>query len=165
MSESEIQPKHRRQIERWLRRQLTEDELRPVESLEALANDQLEVVAELRPQNLIAPVLYLNFVDPSATMADLTPFIDNIADIVAARKAPRDWPNLALFERYAGRALSAAEKRSAATLQDLSPEQIALATTLACQEQAVAFLYLGRVVPGVDVDACNALVSELATSA
>jgi hypothetical protein len=159
---SQIEPKHRQQIERWLDRQLTDDELHPVESLEDLTNDQLEVVAQLRPQNLIAPILYLNFVVPSATMAVLSPFIDNIADVVAARKPPRDWPNLPLFERVAGRALSASEKRSVATLQELSPEHLALATTLARQEHVVAFLYLGRVVPGVDADACDALVSKLA---
>jgi hypothetical protein len=84
---SEIDPKHRKQIERWLGRQLTEDELRPVQSLDALTDDQLGVVAAIRPNNIVAPVLYLNFVVPSASMDALTPFIDNIADVVVARRS------------------------------------------------------------------------------
>jgi hypothetical protein len=89
-SAPQIEPKHRQQIEKWLHRQLTDDELRSVDSLAALTNDQLEVVAELRPNNLIAPVLYLNFVVASATMNELTPFIDDIAGILAARKQGED---------------------------------------------------------------------------
>jgi hypothetical protein len=68
------------------------DELRPVKSLDALATCQLGVVAAIRPNNIVAPVLYLNFVVPSASMDVLSPFIDNIADILAARKVHRPSP-------------------------------------------------------------------------
>lgn len=89
---SEIDPKHRQQIERWLGRRLTEDELRQVQSLDALTEGQLEIVAAIRPNNIVAPVLYLNFVVPSASMDALTPFIDNIADVLVARRSDRPSP-------------------------------------------------------------------------
>jgi hypothetical protein len=182
---SEIDPKHRQQIERWLGRPLTVDELRPAESLEALADDQLDVVAAIRPKNLVAPVLYLNFLVPSAPMDVLTPFIDNIASVVAARKYPtsnraqpsgddsssgarstqsHDWPNLPLFERYAGRALSPIEKQPANSLEELSPAHLAITSMLARQERTVAFLYLRRIVPSAAAGACDDLVKRLATS-
>lgn len=171
---SEIDPKHRQQIERWLGRPLTEDELRPVESLDALADDQLGVVAAIRPKNLVAPLLYLNFLVPSASMDALTPFIDDIANVIAARgsqgfasgaRGPQsdDWPNLPLFERYAGRALSPAEKRPATNLQELSPAHLAITSLLAQQQETVAFLYLRRIAPSAAIEACSDLVKRLAT--
>ena len=156
-----IEPNHRRQIEAWLGRPLVESELRTVDSLEALTDEQLAVVAAIRPRNLIAPLLFLQAVVPNATTPEIREMLDDVDAFIAARH-PRELANLPLFERYAGRPLSADEKAPVATLEDLSIAHRAIAATLARQEHTVAFLYLRRIVPSATAEACNALVLNLA---
>lgn len=158
---SQIDPDHKRQIEDWLGRQLTNDELRPVESLDALSDDQLAVVAVIRPRNLIAPLLYLRFVVPSALTRELINLIDNIAGVVASRRPPLDLPNLPLFERYLGRSLEPVERMQVAALEDLSPAHIAAATALFNAEPMVGFLYLQRIAPAAPIEACSRLATQL----
>ena len=69
--------------------------------------------------------------------------------------------NLPLFERYAGRVLSVAEKETVATLEDLSTAHREITATLARQERTVAFLYLRRIVPSAEAEACNDLIQRL----
>lgn len=156
-----IEPNHRGQIEAWLGRPLTDSELRTVDSLEALTDEQLAVVAAIRPRNLIAPLLFLQAVVPTATTPEIREVLDDVDALIAARH-PRELANLPLFERYAGRPLSADEKTTVATLENLSSAHRAIATTLAQQEHTVAFLYLHRIVPSATAEACNALVLHLA---
>jgi hypothetical protein len=151
------------QMESWLGRSLTPEELVPVESLEVLSPAHLAVVEILAPRSAFSAMLYLRNVVPSALVRDIQPFVDDFASGSRAAQ-PREWPNLALFERYAGRALSAAEKCSVSALDELSPEHIALATIFARQDQTVAFLYLSRVVPSATPTESGSLVRQLAQS-
>jgi len=48
-----IDPKHRGQIETWLHRPLTDEELRPVSSFDMLSDDQVAVVASIQPRNRV----------------------------------------------------------------------------------------------------------------
>src|ERR1041384_2353814 len=106
-----IEPNHRHQIEAWLGRPLTDSELRTVESLRELTDEQLAVVAAIRPRNLIAPLLFLQAVVPNATTPEIREVLDDVEAFIAARHPrPAELANLPLFERYAGRPLSADEK-------------------------------------------------------
>lgn len=151
------------QVESWLERSLAPEELLPAESLEALSLAQLAVVEALARRSAFSAMLYLRNVVPSALVRDLQPFVDGFASGTRSAQ-PREWPNLALFERYAGRTLSAAEKRSVSALDELSVEHIALATSLARQDETVAFLYLSRVVPSAAPEASGSLVKRLSHS-
>ncbi len=159
---SDIDAKHREQIEAWLNRRLSDVELEPAASLEALTDAQLAVVAEIQPRNLVTPMLFLRAVAPDADRRAMQRLVDDIEGVVAARKPPRDWPNLPLFERHLGRPLVPSEKATAVTLATLSPTHLAVATELAHKELPVAFLYLHRVVPNESIDACQALAKQLA---
>ena len=156
-----IDPDHRQQVEDWLGRPLTDDELRPVASLDAVTDEQLAVVAAIRPRNLIAPQLFVRAIVPTARPSDIRRIVDEIDDMISARRRP-EWSNLALFERYLGRPLVAAEKSSAPALDTLSSAQLAVATAIARQEITVACLYLHRIAPTEHVDACQVLAKQLA---
>ena len=155
-----IDPNHREQIESWLGRPLSDGELQPVVSLDALTDAQLAVVGALRPRHLIAPLLFLRAVVPSAATPEIRELLDNIDDVIATRQSP-ELANLPLFEHVAGRALTSTEKSRRATLVDLSPVHLAIATLLAQHDLTVAFLYLQRIVPSAEADACDALVRKL----
>lgn len=156
-----IESNDREQIEAWLGRRLTDSELQPVESLQALTDEQLAVVAAIRPRNLIAPLLFVRAVVPTASTSEIRELIDDLGAFIALRRRP-DLANLALFEHHVGRPLSAAEKAPAATLGEVSPAHLAIAATLARQAQTVAFLYLRRIVPSATTEACSAVVKQLA---
>jgi len=152
------------QVESWLGRPLTQGELLPVESLDVLSPAQLAVVQALAPRSAFVAMLYLRNIVSTALVKDLQPFVDEFAS--GCRSAqPKEWPNLALFERYAGRALSIAEKQSVTSLHELAPAHRAMAATLALREPTVALLYLRRVAPSAAADACDTLVKQLASEA
>ena len=148
------------QVESWLGRPLTEEERLPAESLEMLSPAQLAVVESLAPRSAFTAMLYLRNIVSTALVKDLQPFVDDLASGVRSTQ-PNDWPNLPLFERYAGRPLSIAEKQSVSSLEKLAPAHHAMVATLARQERTVAFLYLCRVVPSATADARDAFVTQL----
>ena len=156
-----ITTRERRYIEDLLGRELTDSELHPVDSLDALTREQLAVVAAIQPRSVTVPVLFLRAVVPTASSRDIMKTVDQVFAIIAARFPP-ELGNLPLFERYAGRALSAAEKSPVASLEALSPVHLAIAATLARQEKGIACLYLRRIAPSTSPDECDALAAQLA---
>jgi hypothetical protein len=160
---SSINPNHRAQIERELGRPLTEEELQPVASLDALTEDQIAIAAQLRPHNRIAPHLFLRAVVPSAMYPEIEDLLENrIQDMYIARRPPPDLPNRALFELHAGRALEPAEQVRIATIYDMSPAQIALGEILAKKDVAIAFLYLSRIAPNETIEVRHDFAKHLA---
>jgi hypothetical protein len=156
--------KHREQVESWLHRLLTDDELRPAPSLAALTDAQVAVVAAIRPHNRIAPMLFLQAVVPTAAHRDIVDFIDNIDDLALARVPPAELPDQRIFEHFAGRPLDPAERALVGTVYKMNPPQIELATTLARKDRAVAFLYLSRIAPDDSIEQRNELAKHLAES-
>lgn len=157
-----IDPGNRRQIETWLHRQLTDDELRPVNSLDMLSDDQVSVVAEIQPRNRIAPMLFLQAVVPTAKRLDILDYIDNIQDVYVVRFPPPELPDQRIFEHYAGRPLESAERVRAGTVYKMTSAQVELAKTLALKDLAVAFLYLSRVAPDETIEQRHYVAKHLA---
>jgi len=157
-----IDPNHRAQIEGWLRRPLTDEELQPVSSLDMLSDDQVSIVADIRPRNRIAPMLFLQAVVPTAEFRNILDYIDNIEDVYVVRRPPPDLPDQRIFENYAGRPLEPAERVRAGTVYKMTSAQVELAKTLALKDLAVAFLYLSRVASDETIEQRHYVVKHLA---
>jgi hypothetical protein len=155
----------RHQVEMFLRRPLTDDELQEVPSLDQLTDDQIAVVTTIRPRNRIAPALYVKAVVPTANHADVMKFIDeDIERIAIERRPPEDLPNQHMFEHHAGRPLRPMERVRVESFEKMSHEQIELARTLARAGLATCFLYLSRIVPGESTERRHELAKHLAES-
>jgi uncharacterized protein related to proFAR isomerase len=157
-----IDPKHRGQIESWLHRALTDEELRPVSSLDALSDDQVAVVAAIQPRNRIAPLLFLDAVVLSAKHQDIIDYIDSVQDVYVVRFPPPELPDQRIFEHYAGRPLEPAERVRAGTVYKMTSAQVVLAKTLALKDLTVAFLYLSRVASDETIEQRHYVAKHLA---
>jgi hypothetical protein len=157
-----IEPKHRGQIEDWLDRPLTDEELRPVTSLEELSNDQVAIVASIQPRNRIAPMLFLQAVVPSGGFREILDYIDSIQDVYVVRFPPPELPDQRIFEHYAGRPLEPAERVRAGTVYKMTSAQVELAKTLALKDLTVAFLYLSRVASDETIEQRHYVAKHLA---
>jgi hypothetical protein len=157
-----IDPNHRAQIEDWLHRPLTDEELRPVSSLDMLSDDQVSIVAEIQPRNRIAPALFLRAVVPTAEFQDVLDYIDSIQDVYIVRFPPPELPDQRIFEHYAGRPLEPAERFCAGTVYKMKSAQVQLAKTLALKDIAVAFLYLSRVAADETIEQRHYVAKHLA---
>jgi len=157
-----IEPKHRGQIEDWLDRPLTDEELRPVTSLEELSNDQVAIVASVQPRNRIAPMLFLQAVVPSGEFREILDYIDSIQDVYVARFPPPELPDQRIFEHYAGRPLEPAERVRAGTVYKMTSAQVELAKMLALKDLTVAFLYLSRVAAEETIEQRHYVAKHLA---
>ena len=157
-----IDPSNRGQIEDWLARPLTDDELRPVNSLEMLSDDQVAIVAAIQPHNRIAPMLFLQAVVPTATRLDIVDYIDNIQDVYVIRCPPPELPDQRIFEHYTGGPLAHAERVLAGTVYKLTSAQVELAKLLAPKDLTVAFLYLSRVAPEETIEQRQYVAKHLA---
>jgi hypothetical protein len=157
-----IDPSHRAQIEDWLHRPLTDDELRPVGSLDMLSDDQVSIVAEIQPRNRIAPSLFLQAIVPTAGFVDILDYIDGIQDVYIVRFPPQELPDQRIFEHYAGRPLEPAERVRAGTVYKMTSAQVELATTLALKDLTIAFLYLSRVAPDETIEQRQYVAKHLA---
>lgn len=140
-----IDQKHRGQIEAWLHRPLTDEELRPASSLDTLSDDQVAVVASIQPRNRIAPLLFLEALVPTAKHQDVIDYIDSVQDVYIVRFPAPELPDQRIFEHYAGRPLEPAERVRAGTVYKMTSAQVELAKMLALKDLTVAFLYLSRV--------------------
>jgi hypothetical protein len=159
---STIDSTHRGHIENILGRPLTDDELQAADSLDALTNDQIAIIAELRPKNTIAPRLYVNAVVPTAKHADVSEFVESIDEVYVTRFPPPELPNEPIFEQYAGRPLMPAERVRVENVYELSSSQIELAKLLAHKDVSIAFLYLSRVAPNESTEQRHYVAKHLA---
>ena len=157
-----IDPSHRGQIESWLDRPLTEEDLRPASSLDTLSDTQVLIVASIQPHNRIAPLLFLQAVVPTAEYLDIVDYIENIQDVYVVRHPPPELPDQRIFEHYARRPLDPAERVRAGTVYKMTPAQIELAKTFALQDIAVAFLYLSRIAPDDTIEQRHHVAKHLA---
>jgi hypothetical protein len=157
-----IDSNDRGRIEAWLDRPLTDEELRPVSSLEVLSDDQVSIVAEIQPHNRIAPMLFLQAVVPTAKRQDIVDYIDSIEDVYVVRRPPPELPDQRIFEHYAGRPLEPAERVRAGTVYKMTSAQVELAKTLALKDLTVAFLYLSRVAPDETIEQRHYVAKHLA---
>jgi len=157
-----IEPKDRVRVEDWLDRSLTDEELRPVSSLDMLSDDQVAIVAAIQPRNRIAPLLFLQAVVPTAKFQDVIDYIDNIQDVYIVRFPPPELPDQRIFEHYAGRPLEPAERVRAGTVYKMTSAQVELAKMLALKDLTVAFLYLSRVAPDETVEQRHYVAKHLA---
>lgn len=143
-----MDPDHRDQIETRLGRELTPAELIEVDTLDGLSRAQLDVVAQLAVRDGILPSMYVRGVVPSADYTDVREFVLNIGPFIAGRFPPSVPTALQMepvYERELGRSLSDDERRSAASLQSLSPAQLAVARQLSLKDPAFAMAYLSEV--------------------
>jgi len=157
-----IDPTNRGRIEDWLDRPLTDEELRPVNSLKALGDDQVAIVAAIQPHNRIAPMLFLQAVVPTATRQDIVDYIDNINDVYVVRFPAPELPDQRIFEHYAGRPLEPAERVRAGTVYKMTSAQVELAKVLALKDLTVAFLYLSRVAAEETIEQRHYVAKHLA---
>jgi hypothetical protein len=155
----------RHQVEMFLRRPLTDAELQEVPSLDQLTDDQIAVIATIQPRNLIAPVLYVKAVVPTADHAEVMKLIaEDIERIAVERRPPEELPNQHMFEHYAGRPLRPMERVRVESFEKMSHDQIQLARTLARASLATCFLYLSRIVPSESTERRHELAKHLAES-
>jgi hypothetical protein len=150
-------------VEMFLERPLTDAELQEVPSIDQLTDDQIAVVAAIRPRNCIAPALYVKAVVPTADHYDVRKLIDeDIERIAIERRPPEELPNQHMFEHYAGRPLRPMERVRVESFEKMSSDQIELARTLARADFATGFLYLTRIVPGESTERRHELAKHLA---
>jgi hypothetical protein len=157
-----IDPKHRGQVEAWLHRPLTDEELQPVSSFDTLSDDQVAVIAAIQPRNRIAPLLFLQAVVPAADHQNLIDYIDSIQDVYVVRHPPPELPDQRIFEHYAGRPLEPAERVRAGTVYKMTSAQVELAKTFALKDIAIAFLYLSRIAPDETIEQRHYVAKHLA---
>lgn len=131
-------------------------------SLDMLRDDQVSIVAEIQPRNLIAPLLFLRAVVPTAKRQDIIDYIDSIEDVYIMRFPPPELLDQRIFEHYAGRPLEPAERFRAGTVYKMKSAQVELAKTLALKDLTVAFLYLSRVAPDETIDQRHYVAKHLA---
>ena len=155
----------RGQVEAELERPLTDAELQEVASIDELSDAQIAVIATIRRRNLMAPMLYVKAIVPTADHRDVMKLIDeDIERIAIERRPPEELPNQHVFEHYAGRPLRPGERARVESFEKMSSEQIELARTLARADLATGFLYLSRVVPGESTERRHELAKHLAES-
>lgn len=155
--------RHRGMVEMFLDRPLTEDELQEVPSIDDLTDDQIAVIAAIRPRNRNAPLVFVKAVVPTAGHREVLKLIDeDIERIAAERRPPEELPNESWFEHHAGRPLSPMERVRVESFEQLSPEHIELARTLARADPTTCFLYLKRVALGESTERCHELAKHLA---
>jgi hypothetical protein len=157
-----IDPTNRGRIEDWLDRPLTDEELRPVSSLDLLSDEQVAIVAAIQPRNRIAPLLFLEAVVPTEKRQVIVDYIDNINDIYVVRFPPPELPDQRIFEHYAGRPLEPAERVRAGTVYKMTSAQVELAKTFALKDLTVAFLYLSRVASDETIEQRQYVAKHLA---
>jgi len=151
------------QVENDLGRSLTDAELQEVASLDQLSDEQIAVVAAIRPHSCISPLVYVRAIVPTADYYDVTKLIDeDIERIAVERRPPEELPNQHMFEHYAGRPLRPMERVRVESFEKMSHEQIELARTLARADPTTGFLYLTRIVPGESTERRHELAKHLA---
>lgn len=141
-------------IECTLGRPLTDDELVPAATLDALTEHHLAVMMVLREQNLVTTLHYLRAVVPEVLGRDARRFIDEYQP-----------PSLPLppgtYAALLGRPLTDRERTPGTTLDALAIEQRELALSLAKEaHRIVAFMYLRRIAPASTAEECQRLVDE-----
>ena len=103
--------RHQLQVENDLGRPLTEAELQEVTSLDQLSDEQIAVIAAIRPRSCISPLIYVRAIVPEADYDDVKKLIDeDIERIAVERRPPEELPNQHMFEHYAGRPLRPMER-------------------------------------------------------
>lgn len=158
--------RYRGMVEMFLDRPLTDAELQEVPSIAELTDDQVAVIAAIRPRNRNAPLVYVKAVVPTADHREVMKLIDeDIERIAVERRPPEELPNQDWFERHAGRPLSPRERVRVGSLEELSPAHIELARTLARADPTTCFLYLKRVALGESTERCHELARHLAEDA
>ncbi|MEO8700015.1 MAG: hypothetical protein ABI867_08220 [Kofleriaceae bacterium] len=157
-----LDSQHRHQIEMYLRRTLTDEDLVTAPSFDDLTDPQIELVASLRPRNLIAPMLYLRAVVPTATQSEAMEFLERVEELHIERQPAQELRDRAIFEHYAGRTLTNAECAHIATVHDMSPAHIELGQVLARKDVTIAFLYLSRIAPDETIEQRHHVAKELA---
>ena len=151
------------QVENDLGRSLTDAELQEVASLDQLSDEQIAVVAAIRPHSCISPLVYVRAIVPTADYYDVKKLIDeDIERIAVERRPPEELPNQHMFEHYAGRPLRPMERVRVESFEKMSHEQIELARTLARADPTTGFLYLTRIVPGESTERRHELAKHLA---
>lgn len=156
---------YQQQVENSLGRPLTEAELQEVTSLDQLSDEQIAVIAAIRPRNCISPLIYVRAVVPEANYDDVKKLInEDIERIAIERQPPEELPNQHMFEHYAGRPLRPMERVRVESFEKMSHDQIQLARTLARAAPTTCFLYLCRIVPGESTERRHELAKHLAES-
>lgn len=153
------------QVEYDLGRPLTDAELQEVASLDQLSDEQIAVVAAIRPHSSISPLVYVRAIVPTANYADVKKLIDeDIERIAIERRPPEELPNQHMFEHHAGRPLRPMERVRVESFEKMSHEQIELARTLSRADPTTCFLYLSRIAPGESIERRHELAKHLAES-
>lgn len=157
--------RHQQQVEDDLGRPLTDAELQEVPSLDQLSDEQIAVIAAIRPRSCMSPLLYVKAVVPTARHDHVKKLIDeDIGRIAIERRPPEELPNQNMFEYYAGRPLRPIERVRVESFEKMWSEQIELARTLARAGLATCFLYLSRIVPGESIERHHEFAKHLAES-
>ena len=150
-------------VEMFLERPLTDAELQEVPSIDKLTDEQIAVLAAIRPRNRIAPTVYVRAIVPTADYREVMKLIDeDIERIAIERRPPEELPNQHMFEQCAGRPLRPMERVRVESFEKMSSDQIELARTLARANLATGFLYLSRIVPGESTERRHELAKHLA---
>jgi hypothetical protein len=152
------------QVENDLMRPLTDAELQEVSSLDQLSDDQIAVVAAIRPRSYISPMIYVKAVVPTADHHDVRNFIEDIERIAFGRRPPEELSEQIFYELWVGRSLRPVECVGVRLFEEMSSEQIDLARTLARANLDMAFRYLAHIARKESIARCQMLARHLAES-
>lgn len=146
----------RQQVEQWLRRPLTSSEQEHAESIDAMTDEQLAVVATLRSRNLIVARTYIGLVVPAATNQEVVPFLGRVGDTVD-RKLPAvsALRGRLAFESVLARPLEPAELGQVESVSDFAKAQLEVARELVATSEPLALFYLqsvARHIPMVELE-------------
>src|SRR5262245_58180016 len=142
----DLTPGRRHQVEEWLERPLTDDELVTVPRLDVLSLAQLAVVDTVANRNRLACLLYLRGIVEDVTMTEATAFMQRL-------ERPRGGPawhasgeRRAQVEACLYRALTEAELAPVGSLGELTIAHLAVVRRLARYQRLAGFMYLEGVV-------------------
>jgi hypothetical protein len=143
-----MESKDRFQVEYWLGRPLTDEELVVVADLASLPPSHLAVIEYLyRRENGLAALDYLLGVTTDVDRSTLRNYVHGFDAVIAQRDKPTGLRAQQLYESELGRALTADETVGATSLQSITHAQREVARALAAKDRGVALAYLHDLVP------------------
>jgi len=139
----------RAQIEMWLGRPLTDDELESVPTSSDLTESHARVLAHLyRKKSGTALVMYIHHVVPSAGIHGAHRFVAEYDGPPSNDSTSGNLRMLSTYEHFLGRKMNRDEQQRQNSLQDLSAKQRIVARELARGDSIVAISYLTEIVKG-----------------
>lgn len=138
---------HRGQVERALRRALTDEELVVVADLSSLPSSHLDVVEKLYRRDAIEATYYLLGVTTDVDQSEARNYVHDFDRLVAQRYKRHGLRAQQLYESDLGRPLTADEIVEPGRLEAVNSAQREVARAIAAKDRAMALHYLSELAP------------------